>query len=146
MKEPIWQNAKKIFLSTISVLKTKDITVTENLDGLFVYADPLLGRVIYNLIDNALRYGEKITRISSYWYEDGANAIWVVEDDGTGIAEDMKERIFRKGVGKHTGLGLFLAREILEITGLVITETGKEGEGAVFKIVIPPWAWEKRKS
>lgn len=146
VKEPIWQNAKKIFLSTISVLKTKDITVTENLDGLFVYADPLLGRVIYNLIDNALRYGEKITRISSYWYEDGANAIWVVEDDGTGIAEDMKERIFRKGVGKHTGLGLFLAREILEITCLVITETGKEGEGAVFKIVIPPWAWEKRKS
>jgi len=59
--------------------------------------------------------------------------------------EDMKERIFRKGVGKNTGLGLFLTREILDITGLSITETGNEGEGARFEIAIPLWAWERRK-
>jgi signal transduction histidine kinase len=36
------------------------------------------------------------------------------------------------GFGRHTGLGLFLSREILSITGITITETGEPGKGAVF--------------
>lgn len=55
----------------------------------------------------------------------------------------MKERIFRKGVGYHTGLGLFLTRKILDITGLSISETGTEGEGAPFEIRIPDGFWQK---
>ncbi len=80
----------------------------------------------------------------SYWYQTGPDAVWVICDDGVGIPMQMKERIFRKGVGKNTGLGLFLTREILDITGLTITETGREGEGAVFEIRIPDGAWEQK--
>ena len=45
--------------------------------------------------------------------------------------------IFSKGYGKFTGLGLYLCREILSITGISIKETGREGNGARFEITIP---------
>ena len=45
--------------------------------------------------------------------------------------------LFEKGFGKNTGFGLFLAREILHITGLAISETGVSGDGAVFRIHAP---------
>lgn len=49
----------------------------------------------------------------------------------------MKKHIFSREVGKNTGLGLFLAREILAITGITIEETGTEGKGAQFIMRIP---------
>ncbi|MDP2796375.1 MAG: hypothetical protein Q8N94_02545 [Methanoregula sp.] len=45
--------------------------------------------------------------------------------------------MFERSYGKHTGFGLFLAKEILSITGLVITETGEPGKGARFGISVP---------
>ena len=39
--------------------------------------------------------------------------------------------------GKHTGLGLFLSREILSITGISVTEVGRQGSGAIFEIAVP---------
>ncbi|MDD1681346.1 MAG: sensor histidine kinase, partial [Methanoregula sp.] len=40
--------------------------------------------------------------------------------------------------GKGTGWGLFLAREILAVTGMTITETGEPGKGVRFEIILPP--------
>jgi signal transduction histidine kinase len=54
-----------------------------------------------------------------------------------GVAEADKKKIFNRGFGKNTGLGLFLTAEILSITGLSIQETGEEGKGARFEIRIP---------
>ena len=47
------------------------------------------------------------------------------------------ERIFERGYGKNTGLGVFLSREILSITGITITENGVPGKGARFEITVP---------
>ena len=63
--------------------------------------------------------------------------ILVYEDDGAGISDAEKEKIFNQGYGKNTGLGLFLIREILDLTGIVIHESGKEGVGVRFEILIP---------
>ncbi len=63
--------------------------------------------------------------------------IIVCEDDGIGILENEKDLIFEHGYGKHTGIGLFLSREILSITGLSIHECGEEGKGARFEITVP---------
>jgi len=46
-------------------------------------------------------------------------------------------RIFERGFGKNTGIGLALAREILDIPGIIIRETGVPGKGARFKITVP---------
>jgi sensor histidine kinase regulating citrate/malate metabolism len=69
--------------------------------------------------------------------EEGDSLIIVCEDDGAGVEEEEKRKIFRRGVGKNTGYGLFLAREILAITGLSIREVGTPGQGARFEIVAP---------
>lgn len=59
------------------------------------------------------------------------------EDDGAGIGERDRSRLFERGFGKHTGFGLFLSREMLAITGIAIEETGTSGTGARFEISIP---------
>ena len=61
----------------------------------------------------------------------------IIEDNGVGVVPEEKEKIFEKGFGKNTGFGLFLAREILAITGITIRETGYTGIGARFEITVP---------
>jgi signal transduction histidine kinase len=69
--------------------------------------------------------------------ESGDGLLISVEDDGTGIPEADKKRLFERGFGHNTGLGLFLSREILAITGIMITGTGEPGKGARFEILVP---------
>jgi signal transduction histidine kinase len=61
-----------------------------------------------------------------------------VENNGTGIPAAEKEKIFERGYGKGTGWGLFLAREILAVTGMTIAETGVPGKGVRFEVTLPP--------
>jgi signal transduction histidine kinase len=69
----------------------------------------------------------------------GHGIIW--EDNGKGIPAEEKERIFERGYGKNTGLGLFLVREILGITDITIAEAGTEGRGARFEMTVPHGAY-----
>ncbi len=66
-----------------------------------------------------------------------ADGILIVADDGVGVPLADKERIFERGFGRNTGLGLFLVREILGITGMSIRETGEPGKGARFEVTVP---------
>jgi PAS domain S-box-containing protein len=107
-----------------------------------IYADTMFVKVFYNLFDNAARHGETVTEIRIAFTEepDGSGTL-TVTDDGVGVPESQKEQIFHRGIGSNTGLGLFLIREVLSITGCSITEVGKEGEGACFSILIPAHSW-----
>jgi len=114
--------------------------VFENAIGssLFVCADAMIGKVFYNLVDNALSHGgENLTRIRFFAQEAEGGLVIVCEDNGCGIVPEEKERIFKRGFGKQTGLGLFLSREILALTGITIRETGGPGSGARFEISVP---------
>ena len=55
---------------------------------------------------------------------------------------DAKERIFERGYGENSGLGLFLAREAFGLTGIAIAETGTPGAGARFEILVPAGSWK----
>lgn len=94
-----------------------------------------------SLIENALRHGggRPVTavRFSAAETTGGGLAI-ACEDDGVGVPADAKERIFERGYGANTGLGLFLAREALGLTGITIAETGTPGAGARFELAVPP--------
>ena len=94
-------------------------------------------KVFYNLFDNAFRYGEGISSIRIYCIREATELLLIFGDDGQGIPPENKERIFTRGFGKNTGLGLFLSREILSITGLRMKESGTYGEGARFEIIVP---------
>ncbi len=105
--------------------------------GLTVLADSLLRELFYNLVDNTRKYGEKTTQIRlSYSCSDDCLKLFY-EDDGVGISVDMKAKLFSKGFGKGTGLGLHLIKKTLEVYGWQIEETGIEGKGAKFEITIP---------
>ncbi|WFN35149.1 hypothetical protein L1S32_03255 [Methanogenium sp. S4BF] len=58
-------------------------------------------------------------------------------DNGVGITEIDRKNLFQKDYGKHTGLGLFLSREILSITDITIPENSISGEGIRFEITFP---------
>jgi len=83
----------------------------------------------------------KKTSISLAAQETSEGLIITIEDDGIGIPSQDKEKIFRRGFGKNTGLGLFLAREILSITGIGLRETGEYLQGARFELFIPKGAY-----
>ena len=67
--------------------------------------------------------------------------VLIAEDDGPGIPAGDKERVFDRGFGHNTGLGLFLVRDILGITGITIRETGVPGKGARFEMTVPKGAY-----
>jgi signal transduction histidine kinase len=81
----------------------------------------------------------KTIRVSSKESETGLTI--TCEDDGVGISAEDKKLLFTRGFGKNTGLGLFLSREILAITGITIAENGVPGKGARFEIMVPKGAY-----
>ncbi|HIJ07687.1 PAS domain-containing sensor histidine kinase, partial [Methanocalculus sp.] len=128
----------------ISPISSSQLPVKPDCIGYRVLVDPMIERVLYNLMDNTIRHAKGASRVEIRCEErDGQLAI-IWEDDGPGVPDEQKEWIFERGFGKHTGFGLFLSREILAITGITIVETGEYGEGARFEILVPEGAWQKR--
>jgi PAS domain S-box-containing protein len=141
MHAPGWQQIKKI----VSQQKMEGVSLSCTCNA-EVFADPMLERVFFNLMDNAVRHGERVTTITVGCTNDPGNLVIWIEDNGVGVPPDKKEKIFEKGYGKHTGFGLFLAREILGITGITIHETGEHGKGARFEITVPKGSFRVESS
>jgi PAS domain S-box-containing protein len=136
--DPLWQRLNEM-VGNVSI--PQDISLVYVPTTVEIYADAMMVKVLENLFENAYRHGGTVTTISISTRKDGDRLVILVEDDGAGIADDEKERIFERGYGKNTGLGLFLAREILAITGISISETGVPGKGARFEITVPEGRW-----
>jgi PAS domain S-box-containing protein len=138
---PVWQDLGATIRRARDHVDLRTIATTITCDTGYaeIYADPMLWKVFYNLLDNAAKYGgEGISAINvSARREDGDLVISFL-DNGSGIPREDKPRLFSRGFGRNTGLGLFLSREILAITGITITETGEPGRGALFEIRVPP--------
>ena len=142
VNSPAWQDCRALVDTLVKEAHLGHVVVKNDLpSGISVFADPLIVKVFYNLMDNALRHGGKITTIRFAVEESSDEHIIVSEDDGNGVASDEKEKIFERGFGKNTGLGLALSREILAITGITIKETGELGKGARFEMTVPNVAW-----
>jgi PAS domain S-box-containing protein len=136
--EPCWQEIELLIKNAMASLPLRGVRVDTDVAGIEILADSLLEKVFYNLMDNSLRYGGErmnLIRISSY--SSGPDHILLYEDNGEGIPSEEKMLVFERGYGRNTGLGLFLVREILGITGITIQETGVFGKGVAFEIHIP---------
>lgn len=135
--KPEWQNIIEILTEPLIIRMVSGIAYHIPDTHMFIFADPLLRKVFYNFIENPIRHGGKINTISISFKEETDGGMLVYEDDGCGVPYDEKEKIFHRGVGKNTGLGLFFIREILVITSLSIRECGIPGKGVRFEIYIP---------
>jgi len=132
-----WQNVNDSLRQSCGNMDLKAVTLDIFTNNLEIFADPWLNKVFFNLIDNTLRYGERVTKITVSSHESEEGLELVFEDNGIGISFDEKEKIFERGFGKNIGYGLFMVREILAITELTIRETGIPGEGARYEIHVP---------
>lgn len=138
VQSPKWQNVQDLFRNAANSFLMGDVELDIPKNPLEVFADPLLGKVCYNLIDNSLRYGgEKMTRVSISFHEEDDCLILSYEDTGVGISDSEKGRIFDRGFGNNTGFGLFLSSEILGLTGITIREDGTFGKGVKFEMRVP---------
>ncbi|ABN56805.1 multi-sensor signal transduction histidine kinase [Methanoculleus marisnigri JR1] len=134
VRSPEWQRVS----DALGTEGLHGLPVENEAGDLAVYADPMLATVFSNLMDNTIRHGESVTRVCVRYHPGESGDLTLIwEDDGAGVPAGEKERIFHRGVGKNTGLGLFLIREILGITGIRITETGEPGNGARFEMLVP---------
>ena len=142
--QPDWQSLGNLVARAENDLPHEGIAITLQIPAVEIFADPLSVKVVYNLLENALRHGRPLTRVTITADEDAERALVVIfEDDGVGIPENEKEKIFQYGVGKHTGLGLAFSRDILSVTNITIQETGAAGHGARFEIRVPPASWRR---
>lgn len=138
MKPPRWQDLNQAFLLAISHLDFSKIRHEVKLDGLEIFADPLLEQVVQTLAQNSLTHGGRITEVSLGYARMPDECLKIIyTDDGYGIPEDLKAGIFTRDFLQKKGMDLFLVREILAITGMSIEETGEPSKGARFEITVP---------
>lgn len=134
---PKWQDVSAMIDAAAQQLDLSGITMQNEVADVEIFVDQLLEKVFYNLIENSLRHGGHVTRMRFSVEKTGDVLLLVFTDDGVGITAEDKQKLFQKGFGKHTGLGLFLSQEILSITCIRITENGEPGKGVRFEISVP---------
>ena len=141
MQSPDWHILSDIISSVVNQLRTPGVEINVAVAGVGIFADPLIDKVFYNLMENSLRYGKHVTRMYFSVKEIENGLLLTYADNGVGITKEDKKKLFQIGFGKHTGLGLFLSKEILSITDITITENGEPDKGARFEMVVPKGAY-----
>ncbi len=103
-----------------------------------------IAEVVYNLIENAVKYSSRETTITITAIQSGDNVLISVMDEGIGIPQEMRERVFGKFVrldGSHSdglGLGLAIARGIVEAqNGRIEINSGDNGVGTKVTLTLP---------
>jgi two-component system sensor histidine kinase CiaH len=121
------------------------IALTNEEDVLVEGETMLLQMLVNNLLDNAQKYSPKESAISVGLQKKQGNAVLTVADEGEGIADDEKKKIFQKfyRIGneatrkaKGTGLGLYLCRKIVKDHNGTITLNNNLPRGVVFTITL----------
>ncbi len=130
-----WQPFNEVFLYAVSHLDLGSLERVGTLDGVEVFADPLLEKVLGGLIENVVQHAHGATRFEVGWHESDEGLVVFVEDNGPGVPAGAKEEIFHRRPG--LGRSLFLAREVLGITGVSLRENGIHGSGARFELIFP---------
>ena len=119
------------------IAKCKDITM--------VGSDILIYRLVYNLVENAIKYNHSGGQVTVTADRKEKHVYLSVEDTGTGIPEELKERVFEpffrvdKSRSRElggVGLGLALVREIVRVHDGSITVKSNPSGGTIFEVVL----------
>ncbi len=144
VRQPTWQDLNLTFLLGLSHLPMDGIRTESEIKDLEVFADPLLERAFQELVHGSLARGEPVTVVRLTAREEGKTLNVIYEDDGTGIPADKKESLFSLEVREGGKVrGLLFVRELLDITGIGIQETGAPDSGARFEISVPDGCWRR---
>jgi PAS domain S-box-containing protein len=145
MEKADWQDIDQTLNAVLEKQDLKEVKLDSRLKGLEIFADPWLKKVFSNLIDSIVRYGPETKLIHGFSHETEEGLDLFFTGDNGGIQQDQKEKIFERGYDNHNGYGLFIAREILAITGISIRENGEPDKGTRFEIKVPKRAYRFEK-
>ena len=139
VKKPEWVQMDQALTYSLFGMGPREFELYNGFGDLQVFSDPMIQNVLRNLVDNSVRHGGRITKISFTYEESPDGLVIVYEDDGSGIPSDLKKEIFEpaKRSSGRKSFGLYLTREILAITGIKVRETGEPGKGARFELHVP---------
>ncbi|MDD1695699.1 MAG: PAS domain S-box protein [Methanoregula sp.] len=141
IQPPEWYAVSKKIKSAVAGIRLGSIALSDDTEGVEIYADQMIEKVFFHFVDNAVKYGGKIRTIRFFCEESFEELHLICEDDGIGIPSDAKEKIFNRQFFQNTGLDMYLCREIVSITGMSLHETGTYGIGSRFEIHIPKGAY-----
>ena len=112
-------------------------------DATMIGSDILIYRLVYNLVENAIKYNHPLGRVTVTAYQRNKHVYLSVEDTGSGIPKELRERVFEpffrvdKSRSRElggVGLGLALVREIVRVhNGSICIKSGKTG-GTIFEV------------
>jgi len=136
-KPPRWQNLRSLLNNVSFTGVAASIRIVNEAENLEIFADPVIEKVFWHLIDNSAKHGETVTEVRITARESESGCTLVYQDNGVGIPEHKRKDLFTKSFGKMTGFDLFFVHDILDIYGMKIDETGEPGKGARFEITVP---------
>jgi signal transduction histidine kinase len=117
-----------------------EVTIGNGLDVLWGDADRII-QVVTNLVENAVRHGFGLKQVLVRNTENPDGVALEVHDNGPGIPEEMRQRVFsrfwRSGPGAGSGLGMYIARGIVEQHGGRIDILDSDGGGALLSVWFP---------
>ena len=112
-------------------------------DATMIGSDILIYRLVYNLVENAIKYNHPLGQVTVTAYQRNKHVYLSVEDTGSGIPKELRERVFEpffrvdKSRSRElggVGLGLALVREIVRVhNGSICIKSGKTG-GTIFEV------------
>jgi signal transduction histidine kinase len=100
-------------------------------------------QVLLNLLSNAVKFSTPETPIEVTATSQNETVTLEVSDQGPGIPKELQTQIFERfrkipgATGRGTGLGLYIARSIVEAQGGTLEVTSKEGQGSTFSFTLP---------
>lgn len=140
-------SAKEAINSLKESAKKKNIQIQTNLNEAFIKANSrLIYEIIYNLIDNAIRYSNNDSSIEVSTYTDIHHAYLKVKDNGIGIPLEDQNRIFERfyRVDKShsratggTGLGLSIVKHAVKLSHGTIALESELNKGSTFTVTFP---------
>jgi|GEM_PF-1343426 len=141
MEKADWQNVTHILTDILENPDLRKVRITRNLNGLEIFADPWLRRVFINILDSMVHNERKAEVIDIFYSEDLSLGVTLsIQGNNQGIPMEKKTRLFDRDF-EGDDFGLFLAREILAITGITIRECGRPGHETLFEISVPRRAY-----
>jgi PAS domain S-box-containing protein len=136
MHAPRWQNFNEVLLYAISHLPPILLTRTTGMDRLDVLSDPLLEKGLTHLMGYIYASGGIAEPVRISFRENERGLVISLQKTGTGVPPGQKESLFVWAPAKTAGPNLFFIREILDITGIGIEETG-DSATLCFEIHVP---------
>ena len=134
---PAWMSVQEVFASTNLTPGTSSVSIRIWTGRLEIYADRLFSDVLIHLVENSLRHAGSAKNITVTYRETPDGLDLSVRDDGCGIPAAKKDHIFEYDSGGQAGIGLFICRQIVEVTGMTLKEIGTPGRGVWFVIQVP---------